>query len=1261
MKKMLIRGGAFVLCALFLLSVVGLTTLKLNTDVFALLPETPGIKNLKEYNSVFASLEKFSFSIVSNNSDVNKLFSASEYTAKELNKHPFFRGASHQFSLLSASQVKDFYQKQLPNLLTFEDLQKIDLSTESISSRMEEIFEQLVEIGPAAPEFRSDPLQISHLFWQKLQLTNLNSKIMRGCVVSKDEKALLLNVPSQKQHLSTTQAQKIWEYIYKLQQQVASKFAKTSLIVIGGKRVMLDNTSAIWRDAQLTSSLATISLAVLMLLVLKSFLLFPLLFVPVIFGVFVGIGISGLFAPQLSLITLGLGAVLIGVSVDYVIHYLIHFENSQENSRFKILKPMSFAAFSTCGALSFLFFSDFPVHQETAWFVATGIFSSFLFVAIAFPSICRKIPKSKRAKPIIDLPTILRRRGNIFTSILFVMSSLVLTLVSIYYLFDLQFSADMEQFNYTKPLTKENEDTFFSIWGNQKGKVAIAISAETLEDALQENEDFHSQIKQKQGITVLTKTFHLLPSLTRMRKNHEDWKRYWSPERQQKVVKIFAEVCEEYGFSQNAFAPFLNSLHSPRSPERIIQLLNNRVFAQFLANGVQQYQDKWYIQNIVQVSTGSSLQDLQQNTRKILIIDRRQILSEVSDILVKWARTAIIVVGIYISLLFFIYFVHIELVIIGLLPLALSLLWIFGMMAYLAIPLNLFSVLLIVFVLGLGVDYSTFLVTSYVEEIGTKNDILPTTRSAILLSAITTLIAFGVLIIAEHPALSSLGMCVLLAMTAVLFNTAFLTPIVLRYFIPPQRKSHSLRLITAINSLFCFILYFGGILLLTLFVFPSLVIVQKLLRVDTRRFCLLLIERINRYIMYLSLGSKIEFLNFPKNMRGHIIIVNHTNTVDIPLFNGMPFTKVTMVKWFWKYPLINFMLKQAGFLRAPSPHEKFHEHEWENECRDLLKEGYNILFFPEGTRAKSFKMGRFRMGAFRLATATKAPVLPVCFYGTRWTMDRGIRFVVRDCNLFASALSPITEQSPHYEEGARPLARYTKKLLLEEYERLAIEEFPSKVQINLVKDSYRYINHVIDMYLYFKIKFDKTYISTLKYIPREGNILDVGCGVGFLSQLMLYSAEKRKIWGMDYSAKKIDIAQRSCISYTKDYLHFIHGDIHCDLSTHFTENFFDAVLCCDVLHYCNPQKQQKLLKLLQLHMKQEALLVIRQDITKKKERSKFEKWGKKLGFNDFEEDTLFYPQQTILVEMLQQAGFDLVETQCQIAGQVIIIAKKIFQ
>lgn len=43
----------------------------------------------------------------------------------------------------------------------------------------------------------------------------------------------------------------------------------------------------------------------------------------------------------------------------------------------------------------------------------------------------------------------------------------------------------------------------------------------------------------------------------------------------------------------------------------------------------------------------------------------------------------------------------------------------------------------------------------------------------------------------------------------------------------------------------------------------------------------------------------------------------------------------------------------------------------------LLKEGYSLAIFPEGTRSKGPDMNEFKAGAMKLATKAKAPIIPI--------------------------------------------------------------------------------------------------------------------------------------------------------------------------------------------------------------------------------------------------------------------------------------------
>lgn len=58
-------------------------------------------------------------------------------------------------------------------------------------------------------------------------------------------------------------------------------------------------------------------------------------------------------------------------------------------------------------------------------------------------------------------------------------------------------------------------------------------------------------------------------------------------------------------------------------------------------------------------------------------------------------------------------------------------------------------------------------------------------------------------------------------------------------------------------------------------------------------------------------------------------------------------------------------------------------------CVQILKEGWSLLLFPEGTRSATGELGRVRHGAAVLAVEAGVPVLPVVVHGLASVMPKG--------------------------------------------------------------------------------------------------------------------------------------------------------------------------------------------------------------------------------------------------------------------------------
>jgi 1-acyl-sn-glycerol-3-phosphate acyltransferase len=60
-----------------------------------------------------------------------------------------------------------------------------------------------------------------------------------------------------------------------------------------------------------------------------------------------------------------------------------------------------------------------------------------------------------------------------------------------------------------------------------------------------------------------------------------------------------------------------------------------------------------------------------------------------------------------------------------------------------------------------------------------------------------------------------------------------------------------------------------------------------------------------------------------------------------------------------------------------------------NRAKKKITRGTSVIFFPEGTRSSTGRMGQFKKGAFRLAVDLGIPILPVTISGTHEILPKG--------------------------------------------------------------------------------------------------------------------------------------------------------------------------------------------------------------------------------------------------------------------------------
>ncbi len=165
------------------------------------------------------------------------------------------------------------------------------------------------------------------------------------------------------------------------------------------------------------STIGVGSLVAIVVLLLWQFRSFYYLWLPVISigtGLLVALSVSLMVFGQVHLVTLAFGASLVGVSVDYAFHYLCHARYSRTEGIGRILPGITLGLVSSCLAYGAQALTPFPGLQQIALFSAAGLIGAWLTVVLWFPLARPWLPVSKTAGQLGQwLQTLARFRASL--------------------------------------------------------------------------------------------------------------------------------------------------------------------------------------------------------------------------------------------------------------------------------------------------------------------------------------------------------------------------------------------------------------------------------------------------------------------------------------------------------------------------------------------------------------------------------------------------------------------------------------------------------------------------------------------------------------------------------------------------------------------------------------------------------------------------------------------------------------------------------
>ncbi|UWX55276.1 MMPL family transporter [Maribacter litopenaei] len=428
----------------------------------------------------------------------------------------------------------------------------------------------------------------------------------------------------------------------------------------------------------------------------------------------------------------------------------------------------------------------------------------------------------------------------------------------------------------------ESKSVYLSTYGTEQEKV------------LHRNDAIYEELQQLKKESRLV-NFTSASSLIKSNKTQNDaiaqWQNFWSSTRNDSLKKQVDASAEDLGFKAGSFQNFYDWLDGD------FKHLGISDFANFHALNIDDY--------VVTDSTGTTATSLiklnedqyleiknhfaqHQNT---LLINRKEVnesflgtLKEDFNLLLWLSLVTVVVI-------LALFYRSLSLTLVTAIPIFMTWFLTVGIMGLLGIEFNIFNIIICSFIFGLGVDYSIFITNGLLTEHQTGISTLPTHKTSIILSVITTIASVGVMIFAKHPALFAISRVSLIGIFSAALVAFTIQPLLFRLFIGNKNK-RPISLRYFIHSVLSFA-YFGlGGLLFSLYAWIVTLFNPSQPKRENLGFHRA-VSKLMKSVLYTNPFVKKRVLNPNKERfeKPAMLIANHTSFLDI-LCIGMLHPKI---------------------------------------------------------------------------------------------------------------------------------------------------------------------------------------------------------------------------------------------------------------------------------------------------------------------------------------------------------------------------------
>ncbi len=1067
--------------------------------------------------------------------------------------------------------VMSFIRENYPYFLTEADYGRMDslLNTAGYMEERLAAAKQTLSLpgaSLAAVNLRYDPLNLYSPVFKSLQSLNPAGRgnIVDGHIFLPDGSGAVAFLNSPFGGSESGRNSLLVNLLQNVASQTRCDYPSVTVSYTGGPVIAVENASTIKRDSIIAVAVALLLIFALLFLQFRNFRDILWIALTILCGSLFSLGLIAIFKSSISIIILGIGSIIIGIAVNYPLHYVdyLKYESDTRLALQSIVTPLTIGNLTTVLAFLSLVFMRTSALRDfglvgAMMLVGTIIFT-LVFLPVLMPSRRQRSPKALKLRFENRLSEKTRRR--------LLLPFLLLTALFAWTGSRTGFDPDMHSINYITEQQSTDLEALTSLGSREDSTEVIyaVCSAPTLGEALERNERLLADLGGKFEVNSVSS---LIPSEQEQNRRIALWKDFWT--RHKGIIPEFQALADKEGFSSKAFRPFLEAIDAPWEtlPPEYFSPLSETLCRQFiLSDAVEKAQNSEFVLqaqtpeharkaltpehapealtpaaspgavtlvNYLHVPSGQ--REAVEKGWNSRLADPDTYFFSAPDLngqLVGMLSEEFDYIGLVCGLIVFVFlwisFGRLELSLLAFLPLAVSWVWILGLMGIFSINFNIVNVILATFIFGQGDDYTIFITEGLMYEYATKKKILDSYKSSVAFSAMIMFIGIGTLILARHPAMRSLAQVTIIGMLSVVLLAYYLPPLVFRFLtqkngVRRQCPITFSRLLASLGAELSFFFAF-------LFFIPWTKLYFLFGKGEERkRRYHHQIHRITSFLLSHIPGTRLEIKNKGGEdfSRPSVIICNHQSQLDTILIMTLSDKVVFLTNdWVWNNPVFSPILRAAECYPVSDGLARN-----EQRIAGLIERGYSIVVFPEGTRSEDCHIQRFHRGAFEIAEKFGLDILPVVIHGFGHIFPKK-EFMLRRGTFYAEVLPRIPLSVAG--DDARERTRWFRAYYQREYSRVRAE-----------RENAEYFRPYITLQYAYKGKDAegecREQLRDLRWVDEiPGNTAQYAldsCGIGAGALALALSHPETQVYAREAETDKLAIAA-SC-ALVPENLHYL--------------------------------------------------------------------------------------------------------------------------